>query len=220
MQNVKKVSVKHLYLNNSIYKLNDGGEIMKNFTKFIPTIFLLVILLGFFYFLYDLMNSFILVKIFFWICFLSFMPCLGIETSKFLLKKLNLYLTTPKLSPEDRKKWKNININQLSGIEFECVLRDYFKALGYHVTMTPKSNDYGADLILLKNNVKTVVQTKRYSEKVGIHAIQEIIGAKNYYGANRMLVITNSSFTQQAINLASASDVELWDGNHLRLRFH
>lgn len=102
-------------------------------------------------------------------------------------------------------------IDKLSGEEFEDYLFNLFKNLGYEVESTPASNDYGADLIITKSNEKIVVQAKRYSSPVGISAVQEVIGAKNYYNANKCLVVTNNYFTPNAIELAKCNNVELWD---------
>ena len=70
-------------------------------------------------------------------------------------------------------------------------------------------------LVLTKDGEKIVVQAKRWSSKVGIEAVQQIIGAKSYYKANRCIVATNNYFTPNAINLANSSSVDLWDRNKL-----
>lgn len=106
-------------------------------------------------------------------------------------------------------------VDTFKGEEFEKFLLAHFQNLGYRGDTTPKSHDYGADLVLCKDNKKTVVQAKRWSSKVGIEAIQQIIGAKAYYKANNSIVITNNYFTSSAINLAESSDVELWDRKKL-----
>lgn len=106
-------------------------------------------------------------------------------------------------------------VDNLSGEDFERFLSVYFQKHGYHVKFTPKTHDYGADLILTKNNRKTVVQAKRYADKVGIKAIQEIVSAKVYYKADRMMVVTNSQFTHEAEKLAATCNVELWNRNRL-----
>ena len=107
------------------------------------------------------------------------------------------------------------DIDSMSGEDFEQVLKVHFEKIGYKASTTPKSNDYGADLIMEKNGSRIVVQAKRYNQKVGIGAIQEIIGAKAYYNANQAIVATNNFFTSNAINLAKSSGVELFDRNKL-----
>ena len=71
--------------------------------------------------------------------------------------------------------------------------------------------DYGADLIVNKAGVKTVVQAKRYGKAVGIKAVQEAVAAKGMYGCTEAMVVTNSTYTRAAIDLARANRVSLWD---------
>ncbi len=106
-------------------------------------------------------------------------------------------------------------IDNMSGTEFEKFLQVHFKKQGYKAQLTPASNDYGADLIIEKDGIKTVVQAKRWSKNVGIEAVQQVIGAINHYGASCGMVIVNRDFTQQAINLAHSNNIELWDRKKL-----
>lgn len=103
------------------------------------------------------------------------------------------------------------DIDKMSGEVFEKYLEVLFERLGYKVERTRYIGDYGADLIIERDGVKTVVQAKRYKGKVGIKAIQEVLGAKGYYNCDRAMVITNSYFTRQAKELADKNGVELWD---------
>ena len=106
-------------------------------------------------------------------------------------------------------------IDKMSGPDFERLLKAHFEKQGYSVRLTPVSNDYGADLVLTKDNSTTVVQAKRYRSKIGNKAIQEIIGAKGYYNADKCIVISNSFYTANAISLARANNVALWNRNDL-----
>lgn len=67
------------------------------------------------------------------------------------------------------------NIDKLNGRAFERYLTVQFRHLGYHVTLTSYSHDYGADLVLRKWGKKIVVQAKRYERNVGIAAVQEVL---------------------------------------------
>lgn len=106
-------------------------------------------------------------------------------------------------------------IDQMSGEEFEDYLYHYFSELGYRVEKTPKSHDYGADLVLHKKGKTTVVQAKCYSDKVGIQAVQEVYASKRMYGAKTALVVTNNYFTSSAIQLAQGNQVQLWNRDTL-----
>ena len=107
------------------------------------------------------------------------------------------------------KKVTISKIDALSGEEFENICKLIFKYVGYKVTMTPKSNDYGADLILNKR-YKFVVQAKLYyNHGVGNKAVQEVTSALKYYQAQFAVVITNWHFTRQAKDMAEIQNVIL-----------
>ena len=107
-------------------------------------------------------------------------------------------------------------VDHMTGEEFEYFLCTYFKELGYKVRTTPTVNDYGADVIAYKEGEKIVIQAKRYKENVGIKAVQEVIGAREYYKADKAMVVTSSYFTPNAKNLAQSGNVELWDRTKLK----
>ncbi|SHN24254.1 restriction endonuclease [Gracilibacillus kekensis] len=107
------------------------------------------------------------------------------------------------------------DIDEMSGNKFEEYLLVLLKGRGYKVKLTPKSGDYGADLILITTNKKIVVQAKRYKKNVGVRAVQEIVSAQKYYKADECWVITNSFFTNQAIKLASSNQVRLINRSEL-----
>jgi len=106
-------------------------------------------------------------------------------------------------------------IDRLSGAVFEQYLELLFRRLGYRVERTRVAGDYGGDLVVSRNGVRTVVQAKRYSKPVGVRAIQEVVAAKRAYDCTEAMVVTNSRFTRQASHLAEKNDVELWDRDML-----
>ena len=97
----------------------------------------------------------------------------------------------------DTDKYKEFQ-NIKEGIEFECYLSKLLKEHSYETTLTPKSNDYGADILATRDNIKYVIQCKFYTKPVGIQAVQEVLGAKRYYDSNLAIVATNNTFTNQA----------------------
>lgn len=103
-------------------------------------------------------------------------------------------------------------IDKMEGFEFERYLKTLLSGLGNKkVKVTQETGDYGADLIMNRDGKKIVIQAKRYNNKVGISAIQEISAAVAYYNADEAWVITNSYFTQPAKNLAEKNNVMLID---------
>jgi len=101
--------------------------------------------------------------------------------------------------------------NQKIGRVFEEFMIPIFQRMGYYVTLTPPSHDYGADIILESHGIKTAVQLKCEKGKVGIPAVQQAYAGKEYYGCQKALVLITSDFTEPAKNLARRTSVELWD---------
>ncbi len=110
-------------------------------------------------------------------------------------------------------------IDKLSGKAFENYLAVQFRRLGYRVSLTEDTNDYGADLILKKRGKTIVVQAKRYDRNIGISAVQEAVGSVAYYEADGAMVVTNQYFTKNAKNLARQNEVDLWGREEIRKKF-
>lgn len=102
----------------------------------------------------------------------------------------------------------------MNGSEFELALAELFELLGYEVELIG-GFDKGADLVITKDCERTGVQAKRYSGSVGIAAVRQLIDGMKRYECARGLVVTNSFFTEQAIECAEAWDVDLWDRREL-----
>lgn len=101
---------------------------------------------------------------------------------------------------------------KLTGEDYEKYVADKLKSKGFtKVSLTPKSGDFGADIIAFDGNRKFCFQCKYYSGSVGIAAIQEVMGAKAYYGCDVAVVVTNSKLTQSAKELANKSGVMLME---------
>ncbi|MCB0687712.1 MAG: restriction endonuclease [Saprospiraceae bacterium] len=101
--------------------------------------------------------------------------------------------------------------------EFEDFIAFLFKQNGYELVQTSYSADFGADIIVKKDGLRTAVQVKRYFElhKVGVSDINQVIGAQQYYQCDQALMITTSSYTPAAKELAVKSGVILWDWERL-----
>lgn len=113
-------------------------------------------------------------------------------------------------------KGSNINqVNQMEGHEFEHYVSHLYSNLGYKTYVTKASGDYGADVIAEKNGIRYAIQCKRYKKPVGIKAVQEIVGALKVYHAQKGIVITNSTYTPAAIQLAEANQIKLIDKKQL-----
>ena len=103
------------------------------------------------------------------------------------------------------------DIDLMSGVQFEEFLCEYFNGQGYQCSTTKASGDQGNDLIAKKGELTIAIQAKCYSGIVGNHAVMEAVAGMKYYSANRCMVITNSTFSKSAVELAKANGVILWD---------
>lgn len=107
-------------------------------------------------------------------------------------------------------------MNQQVGLDFEFYVQAIFEDREIPIFETPTTNDYGADLVLYRHGKVAVIQCKYHSAPIGIHAVQEVVGAIKHYHAGAGIVISNQSFTRQAIALAQSNHVLLIDGQRLQ----
>lgn len=122
------------------------------------------------------------------------------------------FLCAPFVPPENTVPVHK-NVDEMTRLEFErycaewLIYRDFYK-----VQITPPSNDYGADLVAYdKQGHKWVFQCKRFKNKVGNKAVQEVVAAKAHYQAEYAAVITNSELTKAARQLAKENNIVLYE---------
>lgn len=113
-----------------------------------------------------------------------------------------LAATSEEVEPDiDRLDWK----------AFEVYVAQLFADLGYRAQLTQDGPDFGADVILERDNTRTAVQAKQYGHSVGVEAIQQVVAAKAVYDCSEAKVVTTSLYTRQALFLAEKNKVEVWD---------
>jgi len=108
-------------------------------------------------------------------------------------------------------------ISQMSGVEFENYLMQMLRDHGCNVSGTPKTGDKGADIIAQLPGRTIVIQAKRSGTPVGNGAVQEVVAALAYYRGTEAWVISNSTFTASARELAQSNRVRLVAGADLPL---
>lgn len=109
-------------------------------------------------------------------------------------------------------------IASLSGLEFEKFLARLLSQLGYSDIRLTAINDQGGDILCTSQNCDAVVvQAKRWKGTVGNSAVQEILGGMLHYNCDVGMIITNSTFTAAARNLAAKDPrIALCDGSWLK----
>lgn len=109
------------------------------------------------------------------------------------------------------------NVEGMGGIEFEYYVADLLRNNRYkNVSVTALSNDYGIDVFATKHHIKYAIQCKRYYKKVGVEAVQQAASGCIYHNYDIAIVLTNSTYSPQAKNLAECLGVQLWDGKKLQ----
>ena len=107
-------------------------------------------------------------------------------------------------------------IDGMEGHEFEYFCAELLKRNGfYNVSVTPGSGDQGVDVLAVKDGIKYAVQCKNYYSALGNTPVQEVNAGRQFYGCHVGVVMTNSSFTPGAVQLAEATNVLLWDRHKL-----
>ena len=123
-------------------------------------------------------------------------------------------------TPTQVKKWKEIDIDlnnnfvNLNGYQFEEFVAKLFKKMGYKVTVTPKSRDYGIDVIAEDKEDIIAIQCKKLKagSNVSNRDIQRARGSMDFYDANKCIIITNQDFTIQAKEQARRTkNTEIWN---------
>lgn len=87
-----------------------------------------------------------------------------------------------------------------------------------NIQVTQKSGDYGVDITAYCRHHKYAIQCKYYTGPVGISAVQQVYSGKRKYNCDKAAVLTNSTFTPAAHDLAKSNQVDLWSNNSVPFR--
>jgi hypothetical protein len=82
------------------------------------------------------------------------------------------------------------------GKPFEVHIGKFFTYLDYQVTYTKPGGDYGADLVIERDGVRTVVSCRQRKENTGVDVVQAVHSAKEVYNAPHALIICTSGIHQ------------------------
>lgn len=108
------------------------------------------------------------------------------------------------------------DVDVISGEGFEDFLSSLYRKEGYSVDEVGGPGDMGADLIVTEMDAqKIAVQAKRHADPVSRRAVSDVATAADYYDCDVATVISNSTFTSGARQLASSLDVRLLGRNRL-----
>jgi restriction system protein len=107
------------------------------------------------------------------------------------------------------------DIDSMAGADFEEYLAAVLEDQGFRVEWTGTSGDLGVDLIAEQGEYRCAVQAKRQTAPVSRRAVSDAVAGMAHYGCNAAMVVTNSYFTDGAVELAESTGCELIDRNTL-----
>lgn len=115
--------------------------------------------------------------------------------------------------------WSVAQLLEMDPYEFEKLLAQLFRNMGYLVEETQLSRDRGIDLIIRIDHFGLshtwIVQAKRYKDPVGVKAIREYSSLRQRDRVDGVIIVTTSHFTKEAQEEAAEHNVKLIDGNLL-----
>ncbi|MCD7802672.1 MAG: restriction endonuclease [Clostridiales bacterium] len=104
--------------------------------------------------------------------------------------------------------WKK----EMDGVEYETYVAELLRRQGFRdITFTPRTGDFGVDLLATHGRNRYAIQCKYYSGAVGGAAVQEAVAGMAYYDCERGMVVTNSVLTEGARELARANGIEVME---------
>ena len=120
-----------------------------------------------------------------------------------------------------RQETENIRqltyLQRMDPLEFERVVSQAYRNLGWQVQNTPASGDRGVDAYLRKDGKTVILQCKRISSgRVGTPVLRDLLGTVAAERADEGILATTSFFSEEAIAWAHDSGrIELIDGHKL-----
>lgn len=102
-------------------------------------------------------------------------------------------------------------IDKMTGLEFEICVSKLLRAQGYKNIRLTEKYDLGVDIIAEKDDIRWGIQVKRYSGLVKANAVRQVVTALKKYDCDRAMVITSSTYSRVAKDLASCNNCVLVD---------
>ena len=108
-----------------------------------------------------------------------------------------------------------LNIDGINRTEFENYIIRLLTHRGFKVETTGEKIALGVTLIAKKDEHKYAVQIERQTGSVSRLAVSDVDREKHRYGCDKVILITNSHFSEDAIELARTKGCELVDRDTL-----
>lgn len=99
--------------------------------------------------------------------------------------------------------------------EFEHLICDLFKKMGYEVEETPYSGDGGIDGLLKKNGDSFILQCKRVKGSVGEPVLRDLFGTMHANDTKEGFVVTTGKVSRQAKEWAKDKPIRILELNEI-----
>jgi len=96
-----------------------------------------------------------------------------------------------------------------TGAEYEQYCAEILRKAGWKARVTAATGDQGADIVAERHGRRVILQCKLYSKPVGNKAVQEVVSAKIHEQADEAVVVSNTTFTKSARQLANTTGARL-----------
>lgn len=96
--------------------------------------------------------------------------------------------------------------------EYEQSIAKHYRKLGYDVSLTKRSYDYGVDVIARKDSDAIAIQAKMYQEgarQTSYKDIMYLFAGKYLYNCNAAILITSGTVKDEAKNTAEKLNVKI-----------
>lgn len=108
------------------------------------------------------------------------------------------------------------SLDLMSGREFEKYVAARVRQMGWDVSATPATRDFGVDLIAERGSECVAIQCKRHARPVGVSAVQQVVAGALHHRCSASAVVSNQEFTTAARELASTHGCHLVGRSKLR----
>jgi len=126
-----------------------------------------------------------------------------------VLEKCNKY-------SKEKSQGLNKKLLQLDARQFEFEITNLFRRKGYKSFATRVTGDDGVDVFASNEDEKVIIQCKRWKRPVGRDKVDELAGVQKRHSANRAILATTSTFSEDAKQAARINHIELWDFYRIR----
>lgn len=116
-----------------------------------------------------------------------------------------------------RREPERSDLSTLSPYEFEELVAQLYRKMGFKATVTPRSHDAGVDVIARGwsgvGEQRLIIQCKHLPNgTVGTPDVQKLIGARaDHPKAHRAILVTSGKFSDGAVGLAQRHRIDLVD---------